>query len=148
MKSICASIRYFETCVLKAKVALVQAAQHWSISFGCPTNSPEFWYNIKQCTTIVVNRPLIPVCDDVLLQDKKRQEVEKKLEEKARAEKEEVKKERQALFTERKRKQEKIRQLETKMELVKIVSVLEKPPTLQNAKDLYFQNIADRVPVV
>ena len=48
--------------------------------------------------------------------------IEEKLEEKANEEKECLKKERQVLFNDRRSKQQKLRRLEQKMELVKIVS--------------------------
>ncbi|XP_064622582.1 pinin-like [Lineus longissimus] len=52
--------------------------------------------------------------------DKRRRDIELKLEERAVQEREDVKKERQMLFNARKRKQQELRQLETKMELVKL----------------------------
>ena len=55
-------------------------------------------------------------------QEKARQDIEKKLDERAREEKEELKRERRGLFEERRNKQAKLKQLESKMELVKIVS--------------------------
>ena len=55
-------------------------------------------------------------------QEKAREDVEKKLEAKAREEREELKRERQQLFVQRRNKQAKLRQLEHKMQLVKIVS--------------------------
>ena len=59
----------------------------------------------------------------VIFQEAKRKAVEQKLEMKARQEQENIKKERRKLFLVKQKKEQKIRRLEQKVELVKIVSV-------------------------
>lgn len=57
------------------------------------------------------------------LQDMKRKAVEQKLEEKQKEEKEKLKTEKQQLFIDRKEKLMQMKQLENKIELVKLVSI-------------------------
>ena len=59
-----------------------------------------------------------------LIQEKQRQVIERKLEERAQQERDDIRKQRQSLFNERKNQQEKLKKLEQKMELVQIVSQL------------------------
>lgn len=56
-----------------------------------------------------------------LLQDKRRAQVEKKLEQKERDEKDQLRQDRAALWGERRAKQKELRQLEHKMRIVKMV---------------------------
>ena len=60
-----------------------------------------------------------------LIQEKQRQVIERKLEERAQQERDDIRKQRQSLFNERKNQQEKLKKLEQKMELVQIVSQLQ-----------------------
>lgn len=55
-------------------------------------------------------------------QEEQRKEIEHKLEEKAKQEKEELQKERRQLFLDRRHRQAKVKMIEQKMEIAKIVS--------------------------
>ena len=108
------------------------------VSVGIAACSERFWerwnvfktkrsqHTAQKCDRTPRNASLSNPCYilrifSVAVQEKAREEVEKKLEARAREEKEVLKRERQELFFDRRNKQAQLRKLEHKMELVQIV---------------------------